>query len=170
MGDRRPLTVSDVYVLVAVVFGLSIALADYTIRALVFGFDVRLHGSVVAALTEPFTTKLAPAIAVVALVYRWTGTTDQIAARPTRLATVGGLSVGVFERIGYVWLKGAAVTPLSVVPVLVHTLTGVLVAGAVFRSAGSEQRARRVLDLAVALALAVAIHVFWNVWYLFLQT
>lgn len=54
---------------------------------------------------------------------------------PHWLGFIGGLSIGVFERILYVVVKGASISPGFVVAPWMLVLNAVLIAGVIFRSA-----------------------------------
>lgn len=97
----------------------------------------------VAALLEPTTTKLIPAIAVTAYarLYRL-DLAEYISAHTFRLAVFFGFIVG-FSEFGLFLLKGSYISifvPLSLLevircratPVLMHTITGTLIALPVF--------------------------------------
>ncbi|MEF8774985.1 MAG: hypothetical protein V5A43_00590 [Haloarculaceae archaeon] len=112
-----------------------------------------------AAVQEPLTSKLLPAIFVLA----WTRRLNQAAWLRTRWATVaagGGLVVGALELVSKL-ARGPI--QLSVVPpVVLHVLTATIVGWAVFRTAG---RRRTVIDLhlvVLAVGLAVSVHLGWS--------
>ncbi len=113
-----------------------------------------------AAVQEPFTSKLIPAILLVA----WTTRADQSAWLRRdwrRVAVASGLVVGLVELGSNV--VGGSAPGLELLPrVALHVATALLVGWAVFRTAG---RRKTLIDLHVvvlALGLAVLLHVGWN--------
>lgn len=159
-------TRKNTYVVVALFFIASLGLADYTIRFYVYVLHAPAPHQVIAGFTEPITTKLIPA-AVVVYLHRRDDLNLDIAflgSHPVRFAVLGGLSVGTFERVLYVVVRDAAITPWFLVAPAMHVLNAVLIAGVVFATGGRLRSYRAVATLVGVTVAAMAIHVWWNVW------
>lgn len=152
----------NTYLSVGIFFAASLALGDYGIRFYVSILQVGVPHQVIAGFTEPVTTKLVPAITVVFIHQRYDVPLDYLQSRPYWFAFIGGLSLGVFERVLYIVVKGASITPGFVVAPWMHALNAVLIAGVIFRSADSLKGFRFFGQLLAVSVLAMAIHVFWN--------
>lgn len=112
-----------------------------------------------AAVQEPITSKLLPAVLVLA----WSGREGQSAWLRTRwamVATAGGLVVGVTELISKI--AAGPIQLQAVLPVVLHVLTATLVGWAVFRSAGRRRTLIDVHLVLLAVGMAVLVHVTWN--------
>jgi hypothetical protein len=77
---------------------------------------------------------------------------------------VGGISLGITERVLYIIVKGAAVSPGFLLAPWMHALNSVLIAGLIFSAADNLQGYQLFLKLLAVTVVAIAIHVFWNVW------
>lgn len=161
---RGPSGVLNTYLSVGIFFAASLALGDYGIRFYVSILQVGVPHQVIAGFTEPVTTKLVPAITVVFVHQRYDVPLDYLQSRPYWFSFVGGLSLGVFERVLYIIVKGASISPAFVVAPWMHVLNAVLIAGLIFRSANSLEGFRFFGQLLAVSVLAMAIHVFWNTW------
>ncbi|WP_137285459.1 hypothetical protein [Halorussus salinisoli] len=154
----------DTYLSVGIFFAASLALGDYGIRFYVSILQVEVPHQVIAGFTEPVTTKLVPAIAVVYIHQRYDVPLNYLQSRPYWFAFIGGLSLGVFERVLYIVVKGASISPGFVVAPWMHALNAVLIAALIFREADSLEGYRFFGQLLAVTVLAMAIHVFWNTW------
>ena len=96
----------DTYLAVGVFFAASLALGDYGIRFYVSILQGDVRHQVIAGFTEPVTTKLVPAIAVVYIHQRYDVSLEYLQFHPYWFAFIGGLSLGVFERVLYIVVKG----------------------------------------------------------------
>lgn len=159
--SRRKL---DVYLMVVIFFAASLALGDYGIRFYVSVLQVTVPHQVIAGFTEPVTTKLVPAIAVVWIHQRYDVSLDYLQSRPYWFAFVGGLSLGVFERVLYMVVKGASISPGFIVAPWMHVLNAVLIAGLIFATADRLEGYRFFGKLLAVTVVAMVIHVFWNTW------
>lgn len=154
----------DTYLTVCIFFAASLVLGDYGIRFHVSVLQVEVPHQVIAGFTEPVTTKLIPALAVVYLHQRYNVPLDHLKTRPYWFAFLGGLSLGVFERVLYVIVKDAPISTGFVIAPCMHALNAVLIAGVIFRSVDSLEGHRFFGQLLAVTMLAMAIHVFWNTW------
>lgn len=154
----------DTYLAVCIFFAASLVLGDYGIRFYVSVLQVGVPHQVIAGFTEPVTTKLIPAFVVVYLHQRYDVPLDYLKARPYWFAFLGGLSLGVFERVLYVIVKDAPISLGFVIAPWMHALNAVLIAGVIFRSVDSLERYRFFGQLLAVTMLAMVIHVFWNTW------
>jgi hypothetical protein len=139
-------------------------LGDYGIRFYISILQVGVPHQVIAGFTEPITTKLVPAITVVFIHQRYDVPLDYLQSRPYWFAFIGGISLGMFERVLYIVVKGASISPGFVVAPCIHVLNALLIAGVIFRSADGLKGFRFFGQLLVVSVLAMAIHVFWNIW------
>lgn len=153
----------NTYLAVIIFFSASLTLGDSGIRVYVYVLGVSAPHQIVAAVTEPITTKLVPAIVIVYLherddfnLQRW-----YIRKYPYWFGLIGGLSLGVLERILYVSVKGASISAPFLIAPWMHALNAILIAGFVFRTE-ERQGSRYVAILSAIIALAMAIHLFWN--------
>lgn len=152
----------NTYLSVGIFFAASLALGDYGIRFYVFILQVEVPHQVIAGFTEPLTTKLLPAITVVFIHERYDVPLDHLQSRPYWFGFIGGLSLGVFERILYIVVKGASISPGFIVAPWMHVLNAVLIAGVIFRSADNLEGIRFFGQLLAVSTLAMVIHIFWN--------
>lgn len=152
----------DTYLAIGIFFAASLALGDYGIRFHVSVLQVEVPHQVIAGFTEPVTTKLVPAIAVVYILQRYDVPLNYLQLHPYWFAFIGGLSLGVFERVLYIAVKGASITPGFIIAPWMHALNAVLIAGLIFRSSDSLESYRFFGQLLAVTMLAMAIHVFWN--------
>lgn len=143
-------------------FAASLVLGDYGIRFYVYVLQMGVPHQVIAGFTELITTKLVPAITVVFIHQRYDVPLDYLQSRPYWFAFVGGISLGVFERILYIIVNSATISPGFVVAPLIHALNALLIAGVIFRSADSLRGLWFFGQLLAVSILAMAIHVFWN--------
>lgn len=153
-------------------FGMGVVLmAAINKSILIFGFQnlyppdtwdyirICIHPTF-AAVQEPFTSKFIPAIVIVYLANR----RDRLATvrdRSLEIAALGGLTVGAVEA-GSKMLDQVSLSFGALPPVLMHVVTGTLVATAVFRYADGRQRWRGIAVMLVAYIAAVIVHVIWN--------
>lgn len=161
---RNPSSELNTYLSVGIFFAASLALADYGIRFYVSFLQVGVPHQIIAGLTEPVTTKLVPAIAIVFIHQRYDIPIDHLQSHPYWFAFIGGLSLGVFERVLYILVKDASISPGFVVAPWLHVLNAVLIAGLIFQSANRLKGNRFFGKLLTVTVLAMAIHVFWNTW------
>lgn len=154
----------DVHFLVSIFFASSLALGDYGIRFYVYVLKVSVEHPIVAAFTEPITTKLLPALAVVWVHYKKDVPLEYLQSRPYWFAFLGGLSLGIFERILYIVVKGATISPGFILAPGIHAVNALLIAGLVFKTADEPQGYRFFAKLLGITILAIAIHLFWNTW------
>ena len=154
----------DTYLAVCIFFAASLALGDYGIRFYVSILKVDIPHQVIAGFTEPVTTKLIPAMAVVYLHQRYNVPLEHLKAQPYWFAFLGGLSVGLLERVLYVIVKDATISVGFVIAPWMHALNAVLIAGVIFRSVDRLEGYRFVGQLLAVSMLAMGIHVFWNTW------
>lgn len=154
----------DTYLAIVIFFAASLALGDYGIRFYVSVLQVEVPHQVIAGFTEPVTTKLVPAIAVVYIHQRYDVPLNYLQSHPYWFAFIGGLSLGVFERVLYIAVKGASITPGFIIAPWMHALNAVLIAGLIFCSSDSLEGYRFFGQLLTVTMLAMAIHVFWNTW------
>lgn len=154
----------NTYLSVVIFFGASLVLGDYGIRFYVQIIQVGVPHQVIAGFTEPVTTKLVPAIAVVYLHQRYDVPLTLLQSHPYWFAFLGGLSLGVFERLLYIVVREASISPGFVMAPGMHALNAILIAGLVFRSAENLEGYRFFGQLLAVTILAMAIHVFWNTW------
>lgn len=152
----------DTCLAVCIFFTASLVLGDYGIQFYVSILQVEVPHQVIAGFTEPVTTKLIPAMAVVYLHQRYDVPLDHLKTHPYWFAFLGGLSLGVFERVLYIVVKDAAISLGFVIVPWMHALNTVLIAGVIFRSADSLEGCRFFGQLLAATLLAMAIHVYWN--------
>lgn len=113
-----------------------------------------------AAIQEPFTSKFIPAAVVVYLAKR----RDRLATvreRSLAIAALGGLTVGAVEA-GSKMLYQLTLNFDALPPVLMHVITGTIVATAVFRYADGRHRWPGVVVMIGAYITAVIVHLFWN--------
>lgn len=154
----------NVLLLVIALFAGSLVVGDYMIRFYIQLLQVDLSSEVVAGFTEPLSTKLLPAVAVL-LVHKWKDVpTDFLRARPYLLAGVGGLSLGLFERLLYIIVKNASPSPGFVIAPLIHVVNAILIGGLLFATPKEDQDLTYLAKLAVVTVLAIAIHLWWNGW------
>jgi hypothetical protein len=153
-------------ILVMIFFAGSVALADYVIRFYVSVLQVSASHPVVAGVTEPLTTKLVPALAVVYFHQndRYKLDLAYLQSHPYWFSVLGGLSLGVFERMMYLVVKDAAITPGFILAPAMHILNTVLIAGFIFTTVGRYREYRVLGQLFVFIIAAIVIHVFWNTW------
>ena len=154
----------DTYLAVGIFFAASLALGDYGIRFYVSILQVEVPHQVIAGFTEPATTKLVPAIVVVYIHQRYDVSLDYLQSHPYWFAFLGGLSLGIFERVLYIIVKGASISLGFLVAPWMHALNAVLIAGLIFRSADGLEHYKFFGQLLAVTVLAMAIHVFWNTW------
>lgn len=154
----------DTCLAVCIFFAASLALGDYGIRFYVSILQVEVPHQVIAGFTEPVTTKLIPAMAVVYLHQRYNVPLDHLKKHPYWFAFLGGLSLGVFERVLYVIVKDAPISLGFVIAPWMHALNAVLIAGVIFRSVDGLKGYRFFGQLLAVTMLAMVIHVFWNTW------
>lgn len=161
-GDRRRKW--DTHFLVGIMFAASLALGDYGIRFYVNVLQVDVPHQFVAGVTEPLTTKLVPAVLVVGI-HKWKGVSvTYLRSNPYWFGFVGGISLGIFERVLYVVVKGATISIPFLIAPLMHALNAVLIAGVVFSSADRFEGYRYYAKLLAATIVAMGIHLFWNGW------
>lgn len=154
----------DTYLSVILFFGASLALGDYGIRFYVQILEAGVPHQIIAGFTEPITTKLVPAIAVVYVHQRYDVPIASLQSHPYWFAFLGGLSLGVFERILYIVVRGASISPGFLLAPGMHVLNAILIAGLIFRSADNLKGCRFFGLLLAFTILAMVIHVFWNTW------
>jgi hypothetical protein len=176
---RRDRVEIAIYALVAVVGGLVLAAVlevAYAVFLVAGGADFEgiLSGTLAAGgVIEPATTKLLPALFVVYMVRSQVPAASGIFHRRWLLFGLAiGLSVGLLEFLTKLpLLTSEAGSPTLVVcalapALLLHPLMGLLVAAPAFRVAdaasGWSDRRRWLAILVVGVALAMAIHVWWN--------
>ncbi len=147
---------------VAIVFVLSLLLAAAVSWIYVSYLDVSVPSRVVAGFTEPLTTKLVPAIVVVSL-HKWKSIpSTHLLSHPYRFGFVGGLSLGVFERVIYIVNMGAQISPGFLLVLLMHALNAMIIAGVIFSYAENMTSPRFFGKLIVAIMAAMFIHLLWN--------
>ncbi len=147
---------------VVIIFTASLILADGVNQLYVKILQPDAPPRLVGAFTEPFTTKLIPACIVVLIHRHYEIPSVQLESYPYGFGFLGGLSLGVVERLLYLTNKGATVTlPFAVVPVM-HALNGALVAGLVFRSVNRRWDFHLTAQVLIAVMLTIAIHAMWN--------
>jgi len=154
----------DVHLMIGIFFAASLALGDYGIRFYVSILQVTVPHRIIAGFSEPVTTKLVPAVAIVYVHQRYDVPLTYLQSRPYWFASLGGLSLGAFERVLYIVVKGASISPGFVMAPLVHVLNAVLIAGLIFASADRLHGYRFFATLLGVTVVAMLIHVFWNIW------
>ena len=161
---RNPSGKQNTCLSVGIFFAASLALADYGIRFYASFPQVGVPNQIIAGLTEPVTTKLVQAITIVFIHQRYDVPIDHLQAHPYWFASIGGLSLGVFERVLYILVKDASISPGFVVAPWMHVLNAVLIAGLIFRSANRLKGLRFFGKLLTVTLLTMGIHIFWNTW------
>jgi len=163
---RRDSRILHTHILVGILFAGSLALGDYGIRFYVSVLEVSAPHRVVAGVTEPMTTKLIPALTVIYLHQHeeYTLDFDFLQAHPVWLSVLGGLSLGIFERVLYIIQKDAVISPTFVLAPGMHVLNAVLIAGFIFTTEESSRKISFWGKLSILVVISMAIHVFWNTW------
>jgi hypothetical protein len=154
----------NTYLTVVTFFSASLVLGDYGIRFYVHILQAEVPHRVIAGFTEPITTKLFPGVAVVYVFHRYDVPTTLLQSHPYWFAFLGGLSLGVFERILYIIVREASISLGFVLAPGMHTLNAMLIAGFIFRSTNNLEGSRFFVQLLLLIILAMVIHVLWNTW------
>lgn len=132
--------------------------------------------ALLAGVIEPVTTKFLPAATIIWYYKdRSQETIERIREQPWVWGAVLGWTFGIFEMLLKIPSKSTAyanvnaITLSTFVPSLLHFLTGLLVAGAVFRWWQIDGDFSRRIKLwtgvkfGLLLILAMVIHILWNV-------
>lgn len=120
---------------------------------------------ILAAIQEPITSKLLPALVIVWFAKNQ-GQTEDVHARRYHYGLVGGLSVGIVEW-GSKVIDSLSLSLTGVLPILMHTVNGLIIGAAVFWVAGKKTHQEKYLILLLAVMLAIAIHLVWNIFIAF---
>lgn len=115
---------------------------------------------IVAAIQEPITSKLLPAVFITLLAIR-RGWIADVRDRALKLGILGGLTVGLVEA-GSKMLDKMALNIETLPPVLMHTITGGVLATVVFRFGGKEDNQWTASIFLGAYLAAVIVHWLWN--------
>jgi hypothetical protein len=160
---RRSQEAAETYRVIVTVFFFSMILGGLLTGVYLF-LGVSLPSQLVAGFTEPIATKLFAAIAVVWwLEYRGT-TTNVLRERPIWFAFIGGITIGVVERILYVLFLGETITIATFIAPLMHTFNAILIAGLIFANADHLRGVAFYGRLLVVMILAIVIHFSWNLY------
>lgn len=121
----------------------------------------------VAGITEPFTSKLLPAVLAV-WVLRQRHSTTCVDFKRNRLVYgfMIGITFGVTE-IAVKMMVNPNITGVSapiLLPLILHTVNGLIIAGTYFSVVGEDNRSRFVA-VAAAIIVAAGLHITWNTWF-----
>lgn len=157
-------TILNIHLAIVVFFAGSLVLGDYGNRFFVYILQVELHHRFLAGFIEPILTKFLPTILVLGL-FEWKNVpVDYVRAHPYRLAFFGGLSVGLFERILFIFVRNATISLGFILAAVVHVVNALLIAGLIFSTPEKEQDWMFTAKLIGVILLAILIHVGWNGW------
>lgn len=159
LHDKR-----NAYLFVAIFFAASLVLGDYGIRFYVYILQVELPHEIIAGLTEPITTKFVPAFVVVWMHQYKEVPSTNLQSQPFKYAFVGGVTLGLFERLLYVIVKDVSVSPVFLAAIFIHIVNAMLISGLIFSNADQQGSLRFYGKLIVVTLLGIAIHVYWNRW------